>query len=157
MRRGLMIAGVILLVIGIALTAWNLYDNYNPTSKTDPGGTILSFTPNGIGPFVSTIRWSGADSSTNFYVSTDQPTCLFPPSGVVASGSGTDGSVSVVLNAGTTYYLVACSGAASVSISVSTVGLGTLTVIGIVLIVIGLILIAIARRRRQNTAPPPVQ
>ncbi len=119
---------------------------------------IASIDPSGVGPFVSTVRWSGATTATTFYVSTTEPvTCLLPPSGVVATGTGTNGSVSLTLNAGTTYYMFACNaGTATINITVSMVGLSTFVIIGVILIVLALILVAFGRRPVKKMPPPPV-
>lgn len=165
MRKGLFIAGIVVLVIGVLCLVGGYLVVSAPSSVTiscgsagcSPVGTLST---NGVSGATLSVSWSGADPSTAVYFTTvgnAAPTCS-SPTGVVGHGSGASGSFSASMTSGTNYYLYACGPASSaVTLSYTAVGLSYLMLIGIVLLVIGAIITVLgfrAKARAPAPAPP---
>lgn len=152
MRRGLVIAGIVLLLIGVVLAVLPLLQTSAIDIPAYPSDNTI--TPNMIGPGSITITWSGAPSSTHVVV--------FPCSGGTCSGSATpianvsggSGTITFTASSGSSYAVTEFNGGASVSGTVKVGGLVALQLIGIVLLVIGLVLVVLGLRGRAR-APAP--
>ncbi|MGI0132930.1 MAG: hypothetical protein ACREDK_07585 [Thermoplasmata archaeon] len=158
MRRGLVIGGIVLLVIGVLMFGGGYALNAAQMTQTATAGQVLELTPTTVGGGTISVSWSNAPSGGTVYFISSSPssaTCT-SPSGVVAQGSGASGSFSASVASGTTYSLYACNGAtpAGATFAYNFAGLSYLMVIGIVLAVVGLILLAVGARARVADAAP---
>jgi hypothetical protein len=158
MRRGLFVAGIVVLVLGIVLAGASLAIQAMSTSVSIPAGSADQLTPSGIGSTSVSISWSGADSSTTVYLISGSPTCS-SPSGIVAHGAGASGSFSASLSSGTTYQLYACNSGAPVALNASytTSGISILLLIGIIVAVIGVVITVLGLRARPKAKPSPAE
>ncbi|HUI38164.1 MAG TPA: hypothetical protein VLY85_00875 [Thermoplasmata archaeon] len=156
MRRGLVVAGAVVAVVGLLLVVASVAINGASTSQTIPAGSALTLTPNGVGSIGLSGSWSGGTSDTKVYLVTGTPACP-SPTGVVASGSGASGSFSATLQSGTQYSVFACTpdGYQAVSFSYTSSGITYLVVIGIVVLVVGAILAVVGVRAKPKAAPVP--
>ncbi len=142
---------IVALVVGIALVGISLYGAVVTTTSTPPSRGALTIRPSTIGPLRATIEWTQAGSGSVVYVTDQVPSC-YAPSGVVASGSGNNGSLSVSMNPGTTYYLFGCAiGGVVVTphFSYTLFGLTIELLLGILLIVSGAFALLVALRPRS--------
>ena len=154
MRRGMFIAGLVVLVLGILLVVVGLVVQSGSQTQYVPGGSALSLTPNSVGSASLSLSWSGGSSSTEIYVATGTLAC--PPGGVVAQGQGASGSISATLSSGTTYYVLACtsSGAgASVDVSYTTSSFSILMLIGVIIAVLGAVVAVLGVRLKPRVRP----
>lgn len=156
MRRGLTIAGIVVLIIGVLLIGVGYAVNAMGTTTDVSAGRVLTLTPQTIGSASVQISWSGAPSGATVYLVSGTPTCS-SPSGVIAQGSGATGSFGTTLSSGTTYSLYACNGGsgAAATFVYSSTGLTYLIVIGIVVAVIGAILLVLGARAKKTSASVP--
>lgn len=154
MGRGTVIAGVVLLVIGLLLIAGGYYVNAANKTASAAAGEVLTLSPSTLGSASLSLSWSGAGSGSTVYVITGTPTCT-SPSGIVAQGSGDSGSLTASLSSGNTYSIYACNGGngAAANFTYSATGLSYLMVGGIVLALIGVILAVVGRRGSAKPAP----
>ncbi|MHB1435102.1 MAG: hypothetical protein ACYCPN_04490 [Thermoplasmata archaeon] len=154
MRRGLVIGGVVLLVIGILVAGGGYALNAGRSKAAIPAGQVLVISPTGLsgGPFSGS--WSGAPGGTTVYITTHRGSCL-APSGVVATSSGSNGSVSVTLSIGTTYYVFACDLGTPTTITMTYTynGLSYFVFSGIVLAVLGGILLGVGAAAKPKSPP----
>ncbi|MCI4334831.1 MAG: hypothetical protein L3K04_04315 [Thermoplasmata archaeon] len=158
MRRGLVIGGGVLLALGILLVLLAVLVQGMATSQAIPAGAAYQLSPPSttIGSVHFSASWSGAAAGTVVYLVTGTPTCS-SPTGVVANGSGTSGTISATLSSGTTYNLYACSDGTFTDVTVSwtATGISLLMIIGIVLAVIGVLLLVVGIRARPKAARLP--
>lgn len=157
MRRGLVIGGVVLLVIGILVAGGGYALNAGSSQTIIPAGSAFVISPTGVsgGPFSGS--WSGAPAGTTVYITTNQGSCI-SPSGVVAKSTGANGTISATLSIGTTYYVFACASGSPTTITMTYTysGVSYFIVIGIVLAVLGVILLVIgARAKPKRPAATP--
>jgi uncharacterized membrane protein len=162
MRKGLLVVGVILLVIGIGLAAYSqVGSSQTVTIPAEPNVLVPTF--NILSPATVSVSWSGAAAGTvvELFQCTDS-TCSAIAS-VVANATGSSGSFSGTVSPGNHYGLTVI-GSQAVSATVTTTGITYLTVIGIVLAVIGAILAILSLRRSKQPAanstssgPTPVE
>ncbi|MHB8351252.1 MAG: hypothetical protein ACYDFT_00930 [Thermoplasmata archaeon] len=152
MRRGILIAGIVVLVIGILLLVLSFAVQASPQSTSMPVyPNYLSLTPTTIGSASVTVSWSAASAGTTVYLTFGTPTCA-NPSSVVGQCRGASGSFSASLSPGNTYALYACSDAAGGSLSTTTSGFSILGIIGIVVAVVGAIVAVVGVRARPKVA-----
>jgi uncharacterized membrane protein len=151
MRRGLVIGGIVLAIVGVLLIVASYAVNGSSTSNNIPSGSVLTVTPSGIGSISMSGSWSGGTANTTVYITTGTPVCP-GPTGVVTSGKGASGSLSASLTPGTTYNIFACSGSSgqAITYSYTSSGITYLVVIGIVLVVIGVILAVLGLRGKPK-------
>src|SRR5271170_1141362 len=97
MRKGLLIAGIVVLVVGAALIGLGLSSSI---TTAVPAGACLNLTPTSIGSDPVTISWNGV-SSTSIVTLSSTGDCS--PTTVIASGTGASGSFTATLTSGTTY------------------------------------------------------
>ncbi len=120
-----------------------------------PAGAEWTITPTTLTEVTAHIRWSGATNFSRIFVSFQQPDCAIPK-GIVASHSGGNGSFSVVLEPGISYFLYGCffgptpSGGspptALFTLSL-TGGLTVSEVVALMMVVIGIVLVVVGLRR----------
>ena len=155
MRRGLVIGGVVLLLIGLLMIGASYALNSAGTTQAVPAGSAWSLTPSTIGSSSVTVTWSGAGSGATVYLVSGSVACT-GATGIVAQGSGDSGSFTATLTPGTTYSLYACTGASpsAATFKYSAMGITYLILIGIILAIIGIILLAMGMRGGKP-APAP--
>jgi uncharacterized membrane protein len=163
MRRGVVIGGVVLVVIGLLMVTGGYLLASASANAVIPAGSELSISPSGATGGTFSGSWSNATSGTTVYIVTGTASCV-SPTGVVAKSGGASGSISASLSVGTTYQIYACAlgSPSAVTLTYTYIGLSWLMVIGIVLAVIGIILIVMgARVRRPDAAkaasPPTIE
>jgi hypothetical protein len=147
MRKGMLIVGIVLLVIG-AILAGYAFSATSQTLTIVPGSAVQPST-NTIGSDPVTISWSGGTSTTTVTLWSASAGCSNPMA--VASGTGASGSFSATLTAGGTYCITA--GTSTVSVTVDTHGITFLEMIGLVLLIIGVILAAVGAIRKPRVRP----
>ncbi|MCI4323876.1 MAG: hypothetical protein L3K03_07675 [Thermoplasmata archaeon] len=154
--RGLKIGGIVLIIIGIALVLISVAIQESPTPVAIPAGDadVLTAPSTSLGSASFTVTWTGAATATEVYIITGSPSCGGTPSGLVASGSGSSGSLSASLSSGTSYELYACNGGSpeALSVSYTATGVSLLVVIGIVVAVLGVVLMLLGRRSAAKAA-----
>ena len=155
MRRGIVIVGIVLLVIGLLLIAGAYVVQSMGTTQSVPAGSAWELSPSTIGAASVSISWSGAGSGGSVYLTSGTPACS-SPGGVVAQGSGDSGSFTATLSPGTTYSLYACSGGsfASASFTYTATGLSVLLILGIVLFLVGAVVTLLGMRARSRMTEP---
>jgi hypothetical protein len=157
MRRGLFIAGVVVLVLGLLIFVGDYAYISQPSTVTVGGGSVDELTPSGVGATQLSVSWSGGSSNTEVYLTTSTPSC--PNSGSnVATGSGASGSFSASLASGSTYGLYFCTGGAvssssSISVTTTATGFTWFMVIGIAIAVIGAIIAVLGYRAEPKARP----
>ena len=153
MRKGLLVAGIIVLVLGVLLAAYG-FAVLNTSSVTIPGnGSVEEFSVPSVGSAGVTISWSGAPSGTTVNVVQCENACQTLGS-ETAAGSGSTGSVSFTASSGTTYGIYATGASNGVPSTVKVTGITILDLIGIVLLVLGAVL-ALLGVRMKARAPRP--
>lgn len=150
MRRGLFIAGVVVLVIGVLLLGFSLSD---PPSKTQKivAGQYASLTNTRYTATTITVTWSGQPSGITVYLFSGAPTCS--SSGAIASGSGASGSLSASVDPGVTVNLIGCSGSSPATVTITysqTGGINLGEILGGFATVIGLLLLLFGLRRSAD-------
>jgi predicted RNA-binding Zn-ribbon protein involved in translation (DUF1610 family) len=159
MRKGILILGVILVVVGALIALAGFYVNQAPQNAQIESTYELVLTPNSIGSETVSITWSGGAAGTVVYLvqSATQPTCPASGETIIAQGTGVSGSLSATLSPGTNYGLYACNGPSGAAIAVtwSVVGLSWGILIGIIVAVVG-ILVAVVGMRAKSRAPAVV-
>lgn len=158
MRRGIVIGGIVLVIIGLLAVGGGYAIGSASTTVTTPAGSVETLTPSTIGGGSISVSWTGAAAGDTIYLMSGTATCS-GPSGVVAKGTGASGSFSASLSSGTTYSLYACSGAspAGATFTYSFSGISTLMLIGIVLAVVGALLLVagfVAKPKMGNGKMP---
>ena len=154
MRRGLVVAGIVLLLIGVVLAVLpflQMTSTVIPEAGIDNTG-YNSITPNFVGSGTITVSWSGATSSTHIVVYPCSGGCSFSATPIV-NVSGDSGSFSFTAQGGSSYAMTEYGSSQPVSATVSTSGLTFLGVAGIALLVVGLILVVLGVRARARVAP----
>jgi uncharacterized membrane protein len=150
-RWGRVVTGIVVAVIGVVVVVVALVISDGTTSVTAPAGSAWTITPTALTSVTASIHWSGGNATTRVWLITGTPTCT-SPSGVVANGSGPNGSFAPTLSPGTTYSLYACSGATfqagTFSMTVSG-GLTILELVGFVVIAIGAVLVFFGVRAKS--------
>jgi hypothetical protein len=143
MRKGLLIVGIVVLLIGAALLAVGFSSSL---TTSVPSGECLDVTPNTLGSDPVTISWNGVSSTStlSLYAADD---CSGTP---IASGTGGSGSFTATLTSGTTYGIGVTSGTASVT--VANHGFSVLQLIGVIILVVGLLLAAVGAIRKPKVA-----
>lgn len=151
MRRSWVIAGAVVLVIGLLISVGGYAVNAGHRQTVVRPGSALVISPIGLagGPFSGS--WSGAPAGTTVYITTASNDCR-NLSGIVSSSTGSDGSISASLALGTTYYVFGCSSGnpTAITMTYSYIGLSYFIALGIVLAVIGAILLGAGARSRPK-------
>ncbi len=154
MRRGILIAGIVVVAVGLLLLILAFAVQATPSSSAMPVyPSYLSVSSTAIGGVSLSVSWSGASPGTTVYLTDNTPSCPSPTS-VVATGQGASGSLSAKLSSGTTYALFACSDPAGGSLSTTTTGISPLVLIGILVAVVGAVVAVLGVRARPKVAAP---
>lgn len=150
MRRGLLIIGILVLVVGLVLVVLPFLSS---TTEAVPPGYVYKFTPTFLGSGTVTVSWSGEPATTQV----ELYSCADAACGsgnAIATGQGSSGSISASLQGGQSYGIqTSGSAGASVALTLKAVGLSPLVLVGVVLLVIGAIVAVLAFRRRAPAAP----
>lgn len=153
MRRGLVIGGAVLLVIGVLVAGGGYAVKAGSSTAVIPAGSSFVISPVGLtgGPFSGS--WSNAPAGTTVYLTNSKGNC-FSPSGIVAQSSGSNGTISATLSLGTTYYVFACTSGSPTSLTMTYTynGLSYFVGIGIGLAILGAILLGLGARSKPK--PP---
>jgi hypothetical protein len=155
MRKGLLIVGVVLLILGV-LAAGLTYQQTSsvavPVSPSAAGATL-----NTVIDGTMTVSWTGGTANENFSVY-DCPNADCQSAGSpIAVGHGASGSLSFAVASGGTYAFSVSNGP-GVSATVQTDGFVILTLLGIVLAAVGsfLLVVGILAKPRVRAAPVEV-
>lgn len=150
MRKGLVVVGIIVLIIGVLLAVVGLPP---AQSETLPAGGALEITPSTVGSDSVTVAWSGASDGTTVSIAACESGCQ-STGGVIASSTGASGSVSATLTSGTSYAIFETGSSGGVSATVTQSGISILTIIGIVVLIVGLLLLVLGARSKPKMAAP---
>ncbi|MCI4324673.1 MAG: hypothetical protein L3K00_02135 [Thermoplasmata archaeon] len=155
MRKGLVIVGAVLLIIGV-LAAGLTFQQTNtvavPVAPSAAGATL-----NTLIDGTMTVSWSGGNSNETFSVY-DCPNADCASSGsAIAVGHGGSGSLSFAVDSGGTYAFSVTNGP-GVTATVQTDGFVILTFVGIILAALGsfLLVVGIVAKPRVRAAPMEV-
>lgn len=153
MRWGRVVTGIVLAAIGLLVVLIGAVIGGATTSASVPAGTAWTITPTALTAVTATIHWRGGNATTRVWLITGSPTCT-APAGVVANGSGGNGSFTSTLSPGTKYSLYACTGttfqAGTFSMSASG-GITILELLGLIAVAIGAVVVFFGVRSK---APP---
>jgi uncharacterized membrane protein len=159
MRKGIVVAGIVLLVFGLIALAVPFATSsqsaaLQPTSSGGAGG--LAYSPTSlVSSGTLSVSWSGAASTTTVSVSPCDTSSCTSTSAAIASGTGSSGSFSLSVQPGH-YYLISQNGNTEFLVSIQTTGFEFVDVIGIVLIVVGLVLAVLGYRATARARPEAV-
>ena len=151
MRRGIVIVGILLLVIGLILVVLPFLQSTSYNIPPYPSSNTLS--PQIVGSGSMSVSWSGASSNTHVVV--------FPCSGGVCSAqstpivnqSGASGSFSFNVQGGSSYAVTEFGSAAPVAATITISGFTYGQIAGIALLVVGAALAVVGFRARPRGAP----
>lgn len=152
MRRGLVIAGVVVLALGAIVMVYTLVGPGQSTViPVAPNGLLI--TPNVIGSGTVTVTWSSAPS--NFHVTAYQcPNAACSSLGaIVAQSSGPSGSISFSANAGQTFAIVGQQNTNAVGATIAVSGLTPGLLVGLVVAVIGAVLAGVGSVLKPKPRP----
>jgi hypothetical protein len=162
MRKGLLITGLILILIGLFSVAYPLVIGESVSIPAYPNEA--SPVPPTIGSGAYTVSWSGGSDNTQVILFQCVTSACQTEGPILADISGASGSFTVTLSAGNTYALYENGTPISVTGTVTDKGITPLVLIGVVLLVVGGIVAALsfvstARRREpvsaDNAVMPP--
>jgi hypothetical protein len=152
MRKGLLIAGIIVLVIGLAVAVVGIPHSQSLTIPTN--GSVEELTIPSVGSASVTLTWSGATSSTQVNVVTCSSGCASIGS-TVAQQTGSSGTITFTASSGTTYAIYASQGPSSgVAGSVSESAFTYLELTGVVVLVVGAVLALLGFRMKARVPAP---
>jgi hypothetical protein len=151
MRKGLVIVGVILLIIGVLAAGLTFQQTSNVT--VPPGPSSETATLGSVTAGSMMVSWSGGSSATVIDVFSGAGCQTGSP---LASGSGASGSLTLSVSSGATYSLCTTAGG-SVSATIQIDGFVPLTFIGIVLAAVGAFLIVIGVLARPHVRAAPAE
>ncbi|MCI4326137.1 MAG: hypothetical protein L3K16_00645 [Thermoplasmata archaeon] len=153
MRKGLVVVGVVLLIIGVlaAGLTFQLSQSANvPAAPSAETATMPTLEDGSV-----TVSWSGGTAATVLGVFSGTG-CTNGPAAPLASGSGASGSVTVSVTSGTTYQICTTAGG-PVSATIQTDGFGIFVIVGIVLAAMGAFLLVIGVMARPRTRAAPAE
>jgi ribosomal protein L40E len=155
MRKGLLITGIILLLIGVVSIAYPMVVGESVSIPDLP--SEASPIPPLVGSGAYTVTWSGGTGETHVVLYQCVSSACSTIGPILANESGASGSFTVTLAAGTTYALFEYGTPISVSGTAMDRGITPLVLAGIVLIVIGALVAGLAvlpsRRRAERPVP----
>ncbi len=153
MRRAWLIAGIVVLLLGVVLLLDGILVNTpQTTSGLDAATSAWTFDPSGLTQRTATVQWSAGSPSSEVYLLIDN----YPAFGLscggggqlVSEGSGSSGSFSAGVIPGDTYLLYACNGSSPATLPVTLTVSGGITldellsapviVAGVVLVFVGI-------------------
>jgi len=152
MRKGLVVIGVILLIIGLAAAGLTFQQSQSVTIPQSPSAEVATLGSVTAGSMM--VSWSGGSSST--VVDVYQGSGCGAGS-AIASGNGASGSFTFSVTGGTTYALCTTAGP-TVTGTIQIDGFVPLTFIGVVLAAIGafMLVVGIMAKPRTRRAPAEV-
>lgn len=155
MRKGLVIVGAVLLIIGVLAAGLTFQQTSSVTVPAAPDA--VSATLNTVIDGTMTVSWSGGTANTTFNVYNCPGGNCQNAGKPFAVGHGATGSLSFSIASGGTYGFSVANSAA-VSANVQTDGFVILTIIGIVLAALGsfLLVIGIVAKPRVRASPAEV-
>jgi hypothetical protein len=148
------LAGIVVLLLALGLVLVAVFVPLPAGSRTVPAGEAWTITSASWAVVSVTVTWSASAEATEVFVVSGAPSCS-NPTNVVASGSGSQGSLSTEFRSGATYDLFACSGTNWETAHFSLSATGTpdiaepLEVIGAILGFFGAVLVL-----RKEEVPP---
>ncbi len=152
MRRGHVVAGVVLLITGALLILVFLL----PTSPTTVGLTSseqVQLVDTRYTATTLSVSWTGQPIGTTVYLESGSPVCPPPNSVLVNSGRGASGAFSARLDPGYTYYLYACSGTTEIAVTLTFAQSGGVhpgQLLGGLFAVVGAVLLVLGLRRERR-------
>lgn len=155
MRKGILIVGIVLLVLGLIAIAIPFATETQ--SSALPAGSGIAYSPTSlVTSGTLTVSWSGAAATTVVSVYTcSSSSCSNAASNPsIAHGTGSSGSFSVSVSPGT-YYEISQSGSSEFLISLQTTGIAYAEVVGIALVVVGVVVAILGFRAQPRARPAP--
>jgi hypothetical protein len=154
MRKGLVVIGVVLLILGVLVAGLSYQQTTGTTIPTSP--SALSLTLGTVIAGTMTVSWTGGGSSETINVFQCSSSSCGATGSPIAVGHGDSGSLSFGVSSGATYAIQATGSPASATVQIS--GFGIATFIGIILAAIGsfLLVIGIVAKPRVRAAPEEV-
>jgi hypothetical protein len=149
MRKGRVIVGIILVVIGLVLAVVPFFESASVNVPQDP--LAYNFSPNIIGSGTVTISWSGGSAGTSIEVLPCSGGTCYGQSTPLASGSGSSGTLSFSAQGGSSYALTETNSTSTVTAKVTISGLQPLELIGIAVVVVGAFFAVLGLRRPRST------
>ncbi len=150
MRKGVLITGIILLVLGLGSIAYPMVIGGPVTIPELP--SQIGPIPPIIGSGTYTVTWSGGTSSTYVVLYQCVDSSCSSIGAILANGTGASGSFKATLTAGDSYGLFEDGTPISVSGTATDMGITPLVLIGVILVVVGLILTLFAFMSRGRRA-----
>ncbi|HEV8050447.1 MAG TPA: hypothetical protein VGP88_07620 [Thermoplasmata archaeon] len=152
MRKGLVVIGVILLIVGLLAAGLTFQQTSSATIPQTPSAEVATLGSVTAGSMM--VTWSGGTSASVIDVYSGSGCGSGTP---VASGTGSSGSFTFSVSSGATYSLCTTAGP-TVSATLQIDGFVPLTFIGIVLAAIGafLLVVGIMAKPRTRAAPAEV-
>jgi hypothetical protein len=160
-RQEIFIAGIVVIIVGVLIAGDSLTLTSDTESISNPATGCqnrLAITPPTVFGGSESMSWAGAPSGFSFSVAKESgSSCSLGD--IVATGSGTSGSVSFSVSAGTTYVVNASGNTAALPVSLSYSGVTLILLAGIAVAVVGAVLAFVGYvmrdRPRRARAPPP--
>lgn len=160
MRRPYAAGGIALFVVAAALFGVALLAEFPAGSHTTTAGTAWKISSSTTYAVSVTISWVGGVNATHAYLVDATPDCA-SVTGVVASGTGMQGSFRAVLEPGKQYELLACDGASwqpvTFTLSAQRVLLYTVPFLagGAAAVIAGVTVLVLGTRPPRYIAPRP--
>lgn len=164
MRKGILVVGVIVALLGVGLLLLGLAGLSTSTSMPSPQThQVLQITPGLVGSGSATLTWSGANSSFRFsvYQCSDSSCNSQASSTPLAEGAGASGSTSFDVSGGTTYAIVVTSlvTSNSVPVTIALSGISVAELLGIIVLALGAVVAVLgfllkAKPKRVAAAAP---
>lgn len=150
-RRGPLIAAIVLIVIALILYGISAAVN-QPTTVSVKPGQAWQLSPQTLNSVTVSVQYQTSTGSGHTYLMTGQPTCI-RPAGVVVNASGGKGTFSAVVQPGKTYNVYSCGAsgyiAANYTASLSG-GFGWFDLLATILLVIGILFLILAFIPRRH-------
>ncbi len=101
------IIGLVLAIAGLLVVVGIYQANARPSTQQVGAGSVWTVAPDTLTGLVAHVQWTSNFTHMQVYVVFGKPSC-FSPAGVVANGSGENGSLKAAMDPGTTYYMFGC-------------------------------------------------
>ena len=151
MRRGLLVGGILLLLIGVVLVVLPLLNSASVTIPHYNGD--IQVTPSILGSGTMSLKWSGGSASTFVAVFACDSSGCSTANAPIANSSGASGTLTASVKGGTTYAITEFGSAPTVDATISFSGLTATQIGGIALLVVGAALAFVGWR----SAPRPAR
>lgn len=156
MRRGILIVGIVLAILGVLLVGLGFLvpgASGSPQTQTlAPYPTDLCITPSGIGSSTLTVSWTGGSANSQVVLTpATDASCQTVSQGALAKGTGPSGSLSASVSPGTAYAVYVQGASTPVTVTYSMSGITYLMLIGIALLVVGIVVAILGARARPRT------